>query len=106
MKIGLAIFFVLIASCTQRNDKPTNQSAATDTIRTPSKFEFLIRPSQIGSLKTGEPIAVSLQKLNSFKVVRDSIAECEDCDTYSPLYLVADETDNSICSPLSPVGIP
>jgi len=79
MKNITTILFILLVSCTRQSD--TNV-----TTETADKFDFIIKDGQIGNLKTGERVTDAIKKLNQFIVVRDSIPECEACDTYSPLY--------------------
>ncbi len=70
-------------SCTQQSDSNL-------TTETTDKFDFIIKNGQIGNLRTGEQVTNAVKKLNQFIVVRDSIPECEACDTYSPLYIIKD----------------
>jgi len=79
MKNTTTILFILLVSCTRQSD--TNV-----TTETADKFDFIIKDGQIGNLRTGEQVTDAIKKLNQFIVVRDSIPECEACDTYSPLY--------------------
>ena len=79
MKNITTLFLILLVSCTR-------QTGTNETVETGDKFAFIIKNGQVGNLKTGEQVTDAIKKLNRFIVVRDSIPECEACDTYSPLY--------------------
>ena len=86
MKNITTILFILLVSCTRQSANVTGQSDTNDTIETGDKFDFIIKNGQIGNLRTGEQVTDAIKKMSQFIVVRDSIPECEACDTYSPLY--------------------
>ena len=79
MKNITTLFLILLVSCTR-------QTGTNDTVETGDKFAFIIKNGQVGNLKTGEQVTDAIKKFRQFIVVRDSIPECEACDTYSPLY--------------------
>jgi hypothetical protein len=81
------LLFILLVSCTRQSDSVTEQS--DNTAGTVDGFDFTIRDGQIGNLKTGEHLTDVFEKLKDLKVVRDSVPECEGCDTFSPLYVIS-----------------
>ncbi len=86
-KLVLALTF---SNCAYGQNKP-----ATVT-QTPAPFDFSISNGTIGNIKTGELITIVLDKLQQFKVTKDSVPTCEGCDTYSPLYRVSDDNHEAI----------
>jgi hypothetical protein len=89
MKNITTLLFILLISCTRQSDRVSGQSDTNETTLTADNFDFTIKDGQIGNLKTGEQLTDVLEKLKTLTVALDSIPECEGCDTYSPLYVVA-----------------
>ena len=91
MKNITTILLILSVSCARQSD--TN--VTTDNV---DKFDFIVKNGQIGNLRTGEQVTDAVEKLNQFRVIQDSIPECEACDTYSPLYIINDLDNNELFS--------
>jgi hypothetical protein len=93
MKNIKTLLFILLVSCTQQTNTGTGQNdtkeaTQTLTIEGAYQFDFTISNGQIGNLKTGEQLKEVFEKLKDLTVVRDSVPECEGCDTYTPLYVI------------------
>jgi|JI6StandDraft_1071083.scaffolds.fasta_scaffold420496_1 hypothetical protein len=91
MKNITTLIFILLISCSRPSDN-------TGTIETADKFDFTIKDGQIGNVKTGEQVTDVLDRLKDFIIIRDSIPECEACDTYSTLYVINDKDDKNLFS--------
>ena len=89
MKNLPTILVILLFGCTRQSDGVQGQSDTNETAETADNFDFTIKDGQIGNLKTGEQLNDVFKKLKNLTVVRDSVPECEGCDTYTPLYKVS-----------------
>ncbi|MBI3220746.1 MAG: hypothetical protein HYZ44_14625 [Bacteroidetes bacterium] len=87
MKNIIILLFILLVSCTRQSDSTSEQKGHSSD--TTNRFGFLIRDGQIGQLKTGDKLNDVFEKLKGLRVVRDSVAECEGCNSYTPLYVVS-----------------
>jgi hypothetical protein len=96
MKNIATLLFILLVSCTRQSDKATEQSEANNSADAASGFDFTIKDGQIGNLRTGQQLTEVMEKLKDLKVVRDSVPECEGCDTYSPLYAISTFDDQNL----------
>lgn len=88
MKNIATLLFIFLFGCTRQSDN-VGQSDTNKPTLTVDNFEFIIKDGQIGNLKTGEQLIDVLDKLKTLTVVRDSVPECEGCDTYTPLFVVS-----------------
>lgn len=103
--LSIVLVAILSISCNENNKEREQESIPTETqsLKYDStkqrenldhSFPFTISDGQIGSIETGDSIKLALEKLNYFRVEKDSIPTCEGCQTYSPLYKMYDkETD-------------